>query len=115
MPPHKLDEAYGHVVEAAARNVRRLVPAGDLRLVGVEAEHLAFVAGLLDRYLLHGRWGDARFDPAAHGDYWHRVRPAYIAQADPESVQELRAAWDCVLYCIDRDEWERQHVERRPG
>jgi len=112
MPPHKLDESYAHIVQAGARNVCRLIGAGDLRQAQVEAEHLQFVADLLDGYLLHGRWGDARYDEAAHAVYWHRVRPAYIAQADSASLKELESAWDCLLWCIDRDEWERRYLER---
>src|SRR4051812_3603651 len=46
MPPHSLDQAYGHVIEAAARNVRRLVAASDLAQLAVEAEHLVHVTDL---------------------------------------------------------------------
>jgi len=99
MPPHPTDACYCHVVGAGIRNIQRLAASCDLAAVAVEAEHLAFVSGLLDSYLLYRIHGSG-FDESLHGRYWHEVRPAYAARAGRESLAEMDTPWYFLAFIL---------------
>ncbi|MBN9524009.1 hypothetical protein J0H58_36780 [bacterium] len=98
MPPHPTDACYASIVAAGARNVQRLAAAGDLAGVAVEAEHLAFVAGLLDAYLLYR--GTPRFDESLHGRYWREVRATYKERAGPGALDEMDTHWYFLAFAL---------------
>jgi hypothetical protein len=89
-------------VEAGLRNIERLSRAGEIQQVTIEADHLAFVARLLGRFLLYSVHGSG-FDEAEHRVYWERVRPAYIAQADPPSLEEMTIPWEFLAFSLKYD------------
>ncbi len=99
MPSHPTDACYCHIVDAGVRNIQRLAAAGDMAAVVVEAEHLAFVAGLLDSYLLHCTHGRG-FDESLHGQYWREVRQAYKARACQVSLAEMDTPWYFLAFAL---------------
>ncbi len=99
MPPHPTDACCCHIVRAGIRNIRRLTVAGDLAAVAVESEHLEFVSGLLDSYLLYYTHGRG-FDESLHLQYWEQVCPAYAARASPESLAEIDIPWYCLALSL---------------
>ena len=102
MPPHPTDACYCHVIEAGTRNLRRLAAAGDLAGVAIEAEHLQFVAGLLDAYLVYR--GTPNFDESLHRRYWHEVRATYKARAGSESLAEMDSAWYFLAFILGHEQ-----------
>ncbi|HEY1066741.1 MAG TPA: hypothetical protein VGE52_11550, partial [Pirellulales bacterium] len=79
MPPHPVEACYCHVIEAGVQNIQRLAAVGDMAGVAVEADHVAYVARLLDDYLLYR--GTRNFDEARHRAYWCEARITYQSQA----------------------------------
>ncbi len=102
MPPHPADACYCHVIGAGVRNVRRLAAQGDLAGVVAEAEHLQFVAGLLDTSLLYR--GTPNFDESLHGRYWREVRAAYRARAGRESLAEMDTPWYFLAFILGHEQ-----------
>lgn len=92
MANHPTDTCYNHIIIAGIQNIQRLVQKGDLSGVQVEADHLAFVAKLLDTYLHKSTHGTG-FDVGMHNQYWYKIRIEYVSKASPESQMEMDTHW----------------------
>ena len=96
MPPHPTEACYCHVVSAGLENIDRLIAEGAASIyLQNELRHIRSVNRTLTDFLLYHPH-DARWTGVEHDNYWDQIRPAYVENADADSVENMFVAWECL-------------------